>query len=173
VEVGHPDGLTRPGGRAAASTDTGTLAASALAALSAAVVALAAAGVLPRWPGLPHLVALPPLDLFADTRWLLTRATGYPSLAAGLTLSLAVRVLVLAYLLGGPTRERLGFAARFYALAFVPALLVAQLQAVAHPASLRGAGRTAGGPGGWTSAAGRRLRSLAGRLGRVGGRGAA
>jgi hypothetical protein len=105
-----------------------------VAGLAVTVVALAAVGVLPRWPGLPHLVALPPLDLFADLRWLLTRSASLPGFLAGLVAVVAVRIVVLALLLGGLTRARVGFAARFYGSALVPALLAAQLNFSAHAA---------------------------------------
>src|SRR5690606_41185979 len=42
--------------------------AAGLLAVTAVVTVLAATGVLPRWSGLIHLVALPPLDLIADLR---------------------------------------------------------------------------------------------------------
>jgi hypothetical protein len=98
-----------------------------VAALAAAVTVLGAAGAVPRWPGLLHLVALPPLDLVADLQWLVVRAPGVPDLAAGVIVSIAVRAALLAWLLGGLTWSRWWFAVRFYALvapfAFVAATL--------------------------------------------------
>ncbi|MFG1944235.1 hypothetical protein [Nonomuraea sp. NPDC048826] len=97
----------------------------ALVAVTAVVVVLAAIGVLPRWSGLIHLVALPPLDLVADLRVLMAVAPSYPVFLAGLAVSLAVRITVLAALLGGLDRRRLRHAARFYLLVLPPALLAA------------------------------------------------
>jgi hypothetical protein len=99
----------------------------ALLAVTAGVVVLAATGVLPRRPGLIHLVALPPLDLIADLRLLMVLSPGYPVFLAGLALSLTVRVTVLAFLLGGLDRRRLGFAVRYY-LMVLPAALIAVAQ---------------------------------------------
>lgn len=82
--------------------------------LAAAVVVLAAAGVLPRWPGLLHLVALPPLDLVGDLGLLLVVTTGWPTFALGVAVSIAVRSVLLALLLGGLTRARFLLALRFY-----------------------------------------------------------
>ncbi|SFB92875.1 hypothetical protein SAMN05421773_101563 [Streptomyces aidingensis] len=96
----------------------------ALVLLTAAVTALAAAGVLPRWPGLVHLVALPPLDLIADLRLLMAVSSGYPQFLAGLAAALALRVTVLAFLLGGARGPALRYAARYY-LAVLPAALPA------------------------------------------------
>ena len=96
-----------------------------LAALAAAVTLLAAVGVLPRWPGLTHLVALPPLDLITDIQALLVFSTSWPVLLAGLLVSLAVRSAVLATLLGGLTRARFALALRFYLLALPLCLLAA------------------------------------------------
>src|SRR5690606_10791949 len=78
--------------------------AAGLLAVTAVVTVLAATGVLPRWSGLIHLVALPPLDLIADLRVLAAAAPGYPAFLGGLALSLAVRITVLAVLLGGVDR---------------------------------------------------------------------
>jgi hypothetical protein len=106
----------------------------AYAALIVLVTVLGAVGALPRWPGLLHLVALPPLDLAADLRWLLARATGHPSFLAGLAVSLGVRTMVLALLLGGRRRPRWRLAASVYLVALPPLLLAAQLDFVAHAA---------------------------------------
>lgn len=98
-----------------------------LAVLAGVVTLLGSAGVLPRWAGLPHLVALPPLDVLADIRLLVAAAPSYPVFLAGLVASFTVRVGVLALLLGGD-RRHVRFAAAFYAVALVPALLTAVVQ---------------------------------------------
>ncbi|MEW2382637.1 hypothetical protein AB0873_11210 [Micromonospora sp. NPDC047707] len=95
----------------------------ALVVVTAAATVLGAIGVLPRWPGLAHLVALPPLGLFADLRMLMVAAPNYPVFVAGLVVSLAVRITVLAFLLGGPNRHLLAYAARYYLIVLPPALL--------------------------------------------------
>ncbi|WP_017601241.1 alpha/beta fold hydrolase, partial [Nocardiopsis lucentensis] len=84
------------------------------------------AGVLPVWPGLVHLVALPPLDLFGDLRVLLTTTTGPVSFTLLLALVLAVRVTILALMTGGLTRERLALAAAFYGVLLIPTLFAAE-----------------------------------------------
>lgn len=63
-----------------------------LAVVAVVVTVLAAMNVLPPWPGLPHLVALPPVDLFADLRVLLTQATSGSAFVLLLALVLTVRV---------------------------------------------------------------------------------
>jgi hypothetical protein len=85
------------------------------------VMSLATVGVLPKWSGLVHHVALPPLDLFADVRVLVARAGSWPAFVIGLAMSFGVRVAVLSIMLGG--RRRL--AVRFYGAALGPALLAA------------------------------------------------
>jgi hypothetical protein len=92
---------------------------------TAAVVVLAITGVLPQWSGLVHLVALPPLDLFTDLRLLLTRSASVPVFVGLLLAVAAIRITVLALLLGGLTADRLRFAAVYYAAAFPPLLLAA------------------------------------------------
>ncbi|WP_171115990.1 MULTISPECIES: hypothetical protein [Streptomyces] len=99
----------------------------ALLVLAGAVTVLAAVGVLPRWPGLVHLVALPPLDLIADLRLLMRFTSGYPQFLAGLAACLAVRVTVLAFLLGGPRGKALRYAARYYVLVLPGALVASAL----------------------------------------------
>lgn len=96
-----------------------------LAAVVGAVMLLVVVGVVPAWPGAVQLVALPPLDHFADLRILLTEATSVPAFVALLVLVLAVRVVVLALLTGGLTRRRLGFAALFYGVTSPLLLLIA------------------------------------------------
>ncbi|HLR97321.1 MAG TPA: hypothetical protein VK053_22560 [Jiangellaceae bacterium] len=102
-----------------------------LGAVTLAVVVLAALGHLPTWSGLVHLVALPPLDVFTDLRVLLPAAGSWPMFVLVLLVVLGVRVVVLAYLLGGPTRQTVGRAALFYALSFPLLLLAAALNAAA------------------------------------------
>ncbi|WP_152514382.1 hypothetical protein [Nocardiopsis valliformis] len=98
-----------------------------LGAVSGAVVLLAATGVLPVWPGLVHLVALPPLDLHADLRVLLTATSGPVSFVLLGAAALVARTLVLALLMGGLTRDRITLAAVFYVALVVPLLLAAQV----------------------------------------------
>jgi hypothetical protein len=106
-----------------------------LAAVAGAATLLGGLGVLPRWPGLPHIVGLPPIDLFTDLRMLFVHAPSYPLFVLGLVVSLALRIAVLAFVLGGDLRERLGFAARFYLVALVPTAIAAAL-AFTSPATL-------------------------------------
>ncbi|WFE29161.1 hypothetical protein O7623_08230 [Solwaraspora sp. WMMD791] len=95
-----------------------------LAAVTVVTTLLAATGGLPPWPGLVHLVAAPPIDLYADLRLLLTRAPSAPWFLAGLVGSLMIRVCVLALMLGGLDRRRLRLAATIY-LTVLPLLLLA------------------------------------------------
>jgi hypothetical protein len=90
------------------------------------VMAAALVGALPRWPGLAHEVALPPLDLFADVRVLIARAPSIPLFVIGVVAALVVRAALLAAILGF-TRQRFRFALRFYVSALVPALLASGL----------------------------------------------
>ncbi|MBB0230326.1 hypothetical protein FOE67_12590 [Streptomyces calidiresistens] len=103
-----------------------------LAVLAAVVTLLAVTGVLPRWSGLVHAVALPPLDLFTDLRILLARAPSHAAFAAGLVLALAVRTTVLAALIPGPWRRRLRFAALYQLIVLLPLLLAAQVEFMAQ-----------------------------------------
>ncbi|MFZ2173200.1 MAG: hypothetical protein WAW17_04055, partial [Rhodococcus sp. (in: high G+C Gram-positive bacteria)] len=105
---------------------------SPLAVAAAFVVVLAVTGVIPTWPGLPHLVALPPLDLFADLRILLLRTDSWPQFLSLLAVLLALRVMLMAWLLGGLDARRLRFAALFYATAFGPVLLATFSDATAY-----------------------------------------
>lgn len=106
-----------------------------LAAVAAVVTALAAFGILPRWPGLVHLVALSPLDLVADLRTLLALAPGYPTFVLGALGSLALRTAVLAALLGRAGRVGLLVTLRFLLLIW-PLALVAALALHAAAATL-------------------------------------
>ncbi|SFB87282.1 hypothetical protein [Streptomyces aidingensis] len=106
-----------------------------LALLAAVVPGLALAGVLPRWPGLVHAVALPPAGFFTDLRVLLARSSSYPVFLALLALVLAIRVAVLCVLLGGVrgiTPRRAAFALLFHLAAGVPLMLAAQLEFIAQ-----------------------------------------
>lgn len=101
-----------------------------LAALAAATVLLGAVEILPRWPGLVHAVALPPLDIAFDVRVLVARVSSYPLFAIGALVSLTVRSLILAALLGAlgfdePFRDRLRRTAGLYLVAWIPATLAA------------------------------------------------
>lgn len=94
-------------------------------ALVGAVTILGASGVLPRWAGLVHAVAPPPLDLSFDLRVLVARAPSWAAFVAGAAASVSLRALLLATLLPS-LGVRLSFARRvrrafgFYALASVP-----------------------------------------------------
>lgn len=101
-----------------------------LAAVASVVVLLAVLGVLPVWSGLPHLVAVPPLDLYTDLRVLLTRARSLPEFAGLLILVFGARTAVLALMLGGLSRRRIGFAATCYASVALPLFVAAQFNYV-------------------------------------------
>ncbi|PND52018.1 MULTISPECIES: hypothetical protein [Rhodococcus] len=103
-----------------------------LAATAALVVLLAATNAVPTWPGLIHLVALPPLDQFTDLRILLSRASSWPAFLVLLAGVAAARVALMAWLLGGLDARRLRFAALFYTVAFGPVLLAAFADATAY-----------------------------------------
>jgi hypothetical protein len=98
-----------------------------LLAVAALVVLLAAVGALPRWPGLLHTVALPPLDVVNDLGALLTLAGSWPAFLLGLAASLLGRSVLLALLLGGLSRSRFLWALRFYLLVTPPAFVAATL----------------------------------------------
>jgi pimeloyl-ACP methyl ester carboxylesterase len=103
-----------------------------LAVVSAGAFGLAAGGVLPRWPGLVHAVALPPLDLALDVRLLVARAPTYPAFLVGLGASAVVRTAVLGSLLVALGTTSLGGAmaraARLYVAALVPMTVAAALE---------------------------------------------
>ncbi len=107
----------------------------ALVAAAAAVTVLGAVGVLPRWAGLLHMVALPPLDLIADLRVLMVVAPSPAVFAAGVAACLTVRITVLTLLLGGFDRRLLAYAARWY-LVMLPLALVAAALPVGSGATL-------------------------------------
>lgn len=90
------------------------------------IVAATLLGLLPRWPGLAHEVALPPLDFFADVRVLMARTRSTPLFAVGVVAALVARAALLATITGF-TRRRFGFALRLYLAALAPALLAAGL----------------------------------------------
>jgi hypothetical protein len=81
-----------------------------LAAVAGVAMVLAATGVLPRWPGLVHVVALPPADFFMDLRVLLARAHTAPLFVLEVLAVLAVRVLVLGGFLDVAQRGEDGLA---------------------------------------------------------------
>jgi hypothetical protein len=103
-----------------------------LAVAAAFVMLLAATNTIPTWPGLIHLVALPPLDQFTDLRILMSRAPSWPVFLIVCALLFAARVTLLACLLGGLDARRLRFAALFYAVAFGPVLVAAGADAAAY-----------------------------------------
>ncbi|WP_129974854.1 hypothetical protein [Rhodococcus sp. Q1] len=103
-----------------------------LAAGAAFVVLLAATNVIPTWPGLIHLVALPPLDQFTDLRVLMSRAPSWPAFLILFALVAVARVVLMAWLLGGLDVRRLRCAALFYAVAFGPVLVAACADATAY-----------------------------------------
>jgi hypothetical protein len=96
------------------------------AGVVAGVAVLALAGLLPRWPGLAHEVALPPLDLFADVRVLMARAPSAPLFVVGVVLAIIARSALLAAILGS-TRRRFVYALRFYITVLVLALVASGL----------------------------------------------
>jgi hypothetical protein len=79
-------------------------------------------------------VALPPLDLITDLKMLMVHAPGWPTFVAGAALSIAGRTALLAWMLGGLTRERVDLALRFQLVvlpfAFVAAVLLYSSKAV-------------------------------------------
>jgi pimeloyl-ACP methyl ester carboxylesterase len=96
-----------------------------LGVATVAVVALALVGILPRWPGLVHAVAVPPLDAAFDLRVLVARASSYPVFLLGAAISVAVRTVLLGLLLwtvGAATSAGSGMAraARLYLVVVVP-----------------------------------------------------
>jgi hypothetical protein len=98
-----------------------------LVVVAAAVSGLAALDVVPMWAGLPHHVALPPLDLFADVRVLLAEAPSYPWFVANLVVVVALRSVALAAMLGVLDRDGLVHSLVFYAIALAPALVAGVL----------------------------------------------
>ncbi|GAA4476770.1 hypothetical protein GCM10023190_14950 [Enteractinococcus fodinae] len=102
-----------------------------LAALTVAVMLLMGTGVLPDWPGLVHLVALPPLDLYTDLRLIVVQATSWPVALLTLLGIVAVRVTMIAYIVGAVTRRNLGLAVRFYGVVSFPLLVAAFFMGVA------------------------------------------
>jgi hypothetical protein len=111
-----------------------TRATAAFAGLVGLLTVGTAVGLVPRWPGALHLVALPPLDLAADLRWLLARAPSWPVGLAGLLVLVGLRITVLAWLAATCDGPRWRLAATSYAVATPLVLLAAQLDFVAHAA---------------------------------------
>jgi hypothetical protein len=79
--------------------------------------------VIPQWAGVVQMVALPPLDLFADVRVLMADAPSRVVFAVGVAASVGARTVVFAALLGF-SRRSVGFVVRFY-LAALPFAIVA------------------------------------------------
>lgn len=103
-----------------------------LVALAAGVLVVIAGAGVADWQGAIHLVALPPLDLVADLGVAFSLA-GSPLAFVGLALiSIALRTLLLAALLGRLDRGGLAFALRFYLVAWIPAAAAAALFAAAQ-----------------------------------------
>lgn len=100
------------------------------------VLALTAGGLVPAWPGLVHLVGLPPLDLMADFRVIAARASSPPVAALGTAVAIVGRAVVLAAWLGG-LRRHFWKALGFYLAVAVPAAGAAAL-AFAAGAALYG-----------------------------------
>ncbi|MPY85335.1 MAG: hypothetical protein GEV00_18910 [Actinophytocola sp.] len=98
-----------------------------LAGVAGVVIVLGAVGAVPVWSGMPHLAGLPPLDVYSDLRVLLIGAESWAGFSFLLTVVVTARVIVLALLLGGLDRHRIGFAAAFYLLALLPLAAAAQL----------------------------------------------
>jgi hypothetical protein len=90
-------------------------------------------GVLPTWPGLPHLVSLPPLDIAADLRVVIADAPSAPWAVAGTAAAVVARTLLLAAVLGGLDRRRLRLAGSFY-LAVLPVVACASILSYASSA---------------------------------------
>jgi hypothetical protein len=133
-EVRPGEGETEAGRRGDAGGDPSLVRVGVvLGGASVLVGAGAFAGDFADWPGVVHLVAVPPLDLYADARLLVARTPDtwllVPMLALALTLRVGVWWLVL-----GPSRA----AARAFA-----ALYVASLPAALVAAALDAAGRAA------------------------------
>jgi hypothetical protein len=104
-----------------------------LAVLAALAIGIAVGGLVPRWPGLVHLVALPPLDLAVDLRLLVARAPSYPALLLGAALSVSIRTLLFGTLLFTIGRapsfgSGLVRALKLYLAALVPLTAAASLE---------------------------------------------
>lgn len=95
-------------------------------------VGLVLAPGLPAWPGVVHVVALPPFDVFADLRLLLSWAPSHWAFWGLAVVALGARVAILSALLPVPGRARVSLALAYYAVAWPLALLAAQLSFVAH-----------------------------------------
>jgi hypothetical protein len=98
-----------------------------LALLTLVVVVAGGLGVLPRWPGLLHLVALAPFDQVADLQLLLVRAPDPFTFTVGVMASLAGRSALLAWALGGLDRARFWLALRFNLITLPVAVVAASL----------------------------------------------
>jgi hypothetical protein len=98
-----------------------------LAVVVGAVMLAAVVGLLPRWSGLVHVVALPPLALVNDLGALLAWSDTAFTFVPGLLAVVAGRTVLLAALLGGITTRRLWFALRFQLVVLPFAFLAAAL----------------------------------------------
>jgi pimeloyl-ACP methyl ester carboxylesterase len=104
-----------------------------LALVASVIVTLTVGGVLPRWAGLIHSAAVPPLDLALDLRVLVARAPSYPAFLIGVAASVTIRTAILASLLAAVgARPSFGGAvaraARVYVAALVPMAVAAGLE---------------------------------------------
>ena len=103
-----------------------------LGVAAVAGVTLSLVGILPRWPGLIHAVAVPPLDAAFDLRLLVARAPSYPTFLVGVAVSVVVRTMILGFLLwtvGAAPSAGTGMAraARLYLVAVIPLTVAAAL----------------------------------------------
>jgi hypothetical protein len=105
-----------------------------VAAVGAVVAVLAGIGVIPRWPGAFHLVAVPPLDLWADLRILVSEAPSYPAFVAGAAASVAGRTLALGAVLAAFGAGGWRRALRLYLGAWVPMAVAAGLEFAGYAA---------------------------------------
>jgi hypothetical protein len=92
---------------------------------TAALEAMALAGIIPVHADIIHAVALPPLDLTYDLGLLLARANTPIWFSVGLLLALAGRATLLSLMLGSP--RRFWFALRFELVCLVPSFVAAEL----------------------------------------------
>jgi hypothetical protein len=92
---------------------------------TAALEAMALAGIIPVHADITHAVALPPLDLTYDLGLLLAHANTPIWFSVGLVLSLAGRATLLSLMLG--SLRRFWFALRFELVCLVPSFVAAQL----------------------------------------------
>jgi hypothetical protein len=106
-----------------------------LALLTVVVTVLVAIGVLPEWPGIVQTVGLAPLDVNTDLRMLFVGAPSYPIFVGLLVVSLAIRSVVLAAMMGRLSWSGVWFALRFY-LVTLPLGILSAAAFFASPATL-------------------------------------